>query len=161
VQSEWSLWTRDIEAEVLGTARRLGVGIVPFSPLGRGFLTGAITSADSFAEDDFRRDHPRFQSDNLAANLRLVELLRTLAAELGATPGQVALAWLLAQGPDVVPIPGTKRRSYLEENVGALAVELGDEELARLAEALPPGAAAGTRYPQAGYTYGETPEPPG
>ena len=143
---------------MLGVARELGVGIVPFSPLGRGFLTGAITSPADFAEDDFRRDHPRFQGEAFQANLRLVEAVRALAAEKGATPGQLALAWVLAQGPDVVPIPGTKRRSYLEENVGGLAVGLTAADLARLADIAPPGAAVGTRYADAAYAYGDSPE---
>jgi aryl-alcohol dehydrogenase-like predicted oxidoreductase len=158
LQSEWSLWTRDLEREVLGVARQHGVGIVPFSPLGRGFLTGAITSPADFGEDDFRRNQPRFQGEAFAANLRLVDAVRDLAAEKGATAGQLALAWVLAQGDDVVPIPGTKRRSYLEENAGAAAVELSGDDLARLAEIAPPGAAEGTRYPDAGYTYGDSPE---
>ena len=166
LQSEWSLWTRDLETAggrgageetVLGVARELGVGIVPFSPLGRGFLTGAITSPDDFGEDDFRRNQPRFQGEAFAANLRLVDAVRTMAAEKGVTPGQLALAWVLAQGDDVVPIPGTKRRAYLEENVGAAAVELSPEDLARLEAIAPPGAAEGTRYPDAGYSYGDSP----
>jgi aryl-alcohol dehydrogenase-like predicted oxidoreductase len=158
LQSEWSLWTRDLEGEVLDVARQHGVGIVPFSPLGRGFLTGAITSPADFGEDDFRRNQPRFQGEAFAANLRLVEAVRELAAEKGATAGQLALAWVLAQGDDVVPIPGTKRRSYLEENAGAAAIELTDDDLARLAAIAPPGAAEGTRYPDAGYSYGDSPE---
>src|SRR5580693_7289941 len=116
LQSEWSLWTRDLESDVLATARRLGIGIVPFSPLGRGFLTGAITSPEDFGEDDFRRNNPRFQGENFETNLRLVDEVREMAAGKGCTPGQLALAWVMAQGDDVVPIPGTKRRSYLEEN---------------------------------------------
>jgi aryl-alcohol dehydrogenase-like predicted oxidoreductase len=158
LQSEWSLWTRDLEGEVLGVAREHGIGLVPYSPLGRGFLTGAITSPDDFAEDDFRRGHPRFTGEAFDTNLRLVEAVRELAAEKGATPGQLALAWVLARGPDVVPIPGTKRRAYLEENVGAAAVELTPADLARLDEIAPPGAAAGGRYVNAGYTYGDSPE---
>jgi aryl-alcohol dehydrogenase-like predicted oxidoreductase len=158
LQSEWSLWTRDLEAEVLAVAREHGIGIVPFSPLGRGFLTGAITSPDDFAEDDWRRGHPRFTGEAFAANLRLVDAVRELAAQKGASPGQLALAWVLAQGEDVVPIPGTKRRSYLEENVGALDVELTADDLARLDAIAPPGAAAGTRYADAGYSYGDSPE---
>ncbi|MGY1653011.1 aldo/keto reductase [Geodermatophilus sp. SYSU D01119] len=158
LQSEWSLWTRDLEREVLGVAREAGIGIVPFSPLGRGFLTGAITSPDDFAEDDWRRTHPRFTGEAFAANLRLVDAVRAMAEERGCTPGQLALAWVLAQGPDVVPIPGTKRRSYLEENAGALAVELSPEDLARLGEIAPPGVAVGGRYADAGYAYGDSPE---
>jgi aryl-alcohol dehydrogenase-like predicted oxidoreductase len=158
LQSEWSLWTRDLEQEVLGVARELGIGIVPFSPLGRGFLTGAITSPDDFGEDDFRRGHPRFTGEAFAANLRLVDEVRALAAEKGVTPGQLALAWVLAQGDDVVPIPGTKRRRYLEENVGAVAVQLSADDLARLDAIAPPGVAVGGRYVNASYAYGDSPE---
>jgi aryl-alcohol dehydrogenase-like predicted oxidoreductase len=158
LQSEWSLWTRDLEAEVLGAAREHGIGIVPFSPLGRGFLTGAITSPADFAEDDWRRTHPRFTGEAFTANLRLVEAVRAMAEEKGVTAGQLALAWVLAQGPDVVPIPGTKRRSYLEENVGAAGVQLTDEDLTRLGEIAPPGVAAGGRYADAAYAYGDSPE---
>ena len=158
LQSEWSLWTRDLEGEVLGVAREHGIGIVPFSPLGRGFLTGAITSPDDFAEDDWRRTHPRFTGEAFTANLRLVDAVRAMAEEKGVTAGQLALAWVLAQGQDVVPIPGTKRRSYLEENVGAAGVQLGADDLARLAEIAPPGVAAGGRYADSGYAYGDSPE---
>ena len=158
LQSEWSLWTRDLEQEVLAVAREHGIGIVPFSPLGRGFLTGAITSPADFAEDDWRRTHPRFTGEAFTANLRLVEAVRAMAEEKGVTAGQLALAWVLAQGEDVVPIPGTKRRSYLEENVGAVAVELGADDLARLGEIAPPGIAAGGRYADADYAYGNSPE---
>jgi aryl-alcohol dehydrogenase-like predicted oxidoreductase len=158
LQSEWSMWTRDLEAEVVGVAREHGIGIVPFSPLGRGFLTGAITSPADFAEDDWRRTHPRFTGEAFTANLRLVDAARELAAEKGATPGQLALAWVMAQGDDVVPIPGTKRRSYLEENVGAVGVELTADDLARLDAIAPPGAAVGGRYANAAYTYGDSPE---
>jgi aryl-alcohol dehydrogenase-like predicted oxidoreductase len=158
LQSEWSLWTRDLESEVLGVARQHGIGIVPFSPLGRGFLTGAITSPADFAEDDWRRTHPRFTGEAFTANLRLVDGVRELAAEKGVTPGQLALAWVMAQGDDVVPIPGTKRRSYLEENVGAAAVELTRQDLARLDAIAPPGVAVGGRYANAAYAYGDSPE---
>jgi aryl-alcohol dehydrogenase-like predicted oxidoreductase len=158
LQSEWSLWTRDLEEEVLPVARELGVAVVPFSPLGRGFLTGAIRSPDDFADDDFRRNQPRFQGTAFAANLLLVEAVRELAEEKGATPGQLALAWVMAQGDDVVPIPGTKRRSYLEENVGAAAVRLSTDDLARLEAIAAPGAAEGSRYADAGYRYGDSPE---
>src|SRR3954463_16442868 len=158
LQSEWSLWTRDLETEVLGVAREHGVGIVPFSPLGRGFLTGAITSPADFAEDDWRRTHPRFTGAAFPANLRLVEAVRAMAEEKGVTAGQLALAWVLAQGEDVVPIPGTKRRSYLEENVGAAGVGLTAEDLARLGEIAPPGVAEGGRYADAAYAYGNSPE---
>jgi aryl-alcohol dehydrogenase-like predicted oxidoreductase len=158
LQSEWSLWTRDLESEVLAVAREHGIGIVPFSPLGRGFLTGAITSPADFAEDDWRRTHPRFTGEAFTANLRLVEAVRAMAEEKGVTPGQLALAWVLAQGEDVVPIPGTKRRSYLEENVGAAGVQLNADDLARLAEIAPPGVAEGGRYADASYAYGNSPE---
>ncbi len=158
LQSEWSLWTRDLEAEVLGVAREHGIGIVPFSPLGRGFLTGAIRSPEDFGEDDWRRGHPRFTGEAFAANLRLVDAVRAMAEEKGCPPGQLALAWVLAQGDDVVPIPGTKRRSYLEENVGAAAVELSDDDLARLGDIAPPGVAVGRRYVDSSYAYGDSPE---
>ncbi|HEY0126069.1 MAG TPA: aldo/keto reductase [Blastococcus sp.] len=160
LQSEWSLWTRDLEEEVLAVAREHGIGVVPFSPLGRGFLTGAITSPADFAEDDWRRTHPRFTGDAFAANLRLVDAVRELAAGKGATPGQLALAWVLAQGEDVVPIPGTKRRNYLEENVAAAAVELTADDLARLDAIAPPGVAVGGRYANSAYVYGDSPERP-
>lgn len=158
LQSEWSLWTRDLEGEVLAVAREHGIGIVPFSPLGRGFLTGAIANPADFGEDDFRRNQPRFQGEAFDANLRLVEAVGDLAAERGVTAAQLALAWTLAQGNDVVPIPGTKRRAYLEENAGAAAVELTPDDLARLEAIVPPGAAAGSRYPDAAYAYGDSPE---
>lgn len=147
LQSEYSLWTRDPEHEVLAACRRLGVGFVPYSPLGRGFLTGAIKRPEDFAEDDYRRMSPRFQGENFARNLALVEKVKALAAEIGCTPGQLALAWVLAQGDDIVPIPGTKRRRYLDENVGALAVRLSPAQLAALDAAFPFNAAAGDRYP--------------
>jgi aryl-alcohol dehydrogenase-like predicted oxidoreductase len=140
-------------------AREHGIGIVPFSPLGRGFLTGAITSPDDFAADDFRRDHPRFSGEAFAANLRLVEAVRVMATERGVSAGQLALAWVLAQGGDVVPIPGTKRRSYLEENVASAAVQLSAEDLAQLGEIAPPGVAEGGRYANAAYAYGDSPLP--
>lgn len=158
LQSEWSLWTRDLEEEVLGVAREHGIGIVPFSPLGRGFLTGAIRSPEDFGEDDWRRGHPRFTGEAFATNLRLVDAVRELAEAKGVTAGQLALAWVLAQGDDVVPIPGTKRRAYLEENVAAAAVELSAEDLARLDAIAPPGVAAGGRYVDSGYAYGDSPE---
>ncbi|RYZ31972.1 MAG: aldo/keto reductase, partial [Propionibacteriaceae bacterium] len=145
LQTEYSLWTRDLETEILPLLRDLGIGLVPYSPLGRGFLTGTITSTDDLAPDDFRRRNPRFVGDALQANLGIVEAVRALAETKGATPGQVALAWVLAQGDDVVPIPGTKRVTYLEENVAAAAVELSADDLARLDEAVP--AAVGERYP--------------
>jgi aryl-alcohol dehydrogenase-like predicted oxidoreductase len=160
LQSEWSLWTRDLEDEVVPTARELGIGLVPFSPLGRGFLTGAIKSPDDFGEDDFRKFNPRFQGENFAKNLELVDAVRALAADKGCTPGQLALAWVMAQGDDVVPIPGTKRRVYLEENVGACDVTITDEDKKRLDEIAPVGVAAGGRYlASAGLatTYGDSP----
>jgi aryl-alcohol dehydrogenase-like predicted oxidoreductase len=132
LQSEYSLWTRDVEAEVLPVVRELGIGFVPYSPLGRGFLTGTIRSLDGFDEEDFRRNNPRFAGENLQANIRIVEQVDAVAAAVGATPGQVALAWLLAQGDDIVPIPGTKRIAYLEENAAADAVRLSPEHLAAL-----------------------------
>ena len=158
LQSEWSLWTRDLEPEVLGVARELGIGLVPYSPLGRGFLTGAIRTPADFAEDDWRRRMPRFQGEAFTANLRLVDAVRALAEEKGATAGQLALAWVMAQGRDVVPIPGTKRRRNLEENVGAAAAELTEEDLARLAEIAPPDVAQGARYAATGPGYGDSPE---
>jgi aryl-alcohol dehydrogenase-like predicted oxidoreductase len=147
LQSEWSLFTRGIEDEIVPAARELGVGIVPYSPIGRGFLTGQYASVDDLAEDDFRRYQPRFQGDNLEANLRLVERLKEIAEEAGHSPVQIALAWLLAQGDDLAPIPGTKRVRYLEENVAAADIELSDQQLEALDEAMPVGAAAGDRYP--------------
>lgn len=146
LQSEWSLWTRDLEEEVLPTARRLGIGIVPYSPLGRGFLTGAITGLQDFSPDDFRRTNPRFQGENFQHNLEMVAEVRRLAEEHQATAGQVALAWLLARGDDVVPIPGTKRRKYLEENVTAYALTLSQQDLQRLETLAPRGAWSGARY---------------
>jgi aryl-alcohol dehydrogenase-like predicted oxidoreductase len=150
VQTEWSLWSRDIEAEIVPTCRELGIGLVPYSPLGRGFLTGKITSTADLAQDDFRRYNPRFAEGNIDRNVAIVEALRALAAERGVTAGQLALAWVQHQGSDVVPIPGTKRRTYLEENVAAVGIALSAEELARIEEAVPVGAVAGTRYPEAG-----------
>jgi aryl-alcohol dehydrogenase-like predicted oxidoreductase len=146
LQTEYSLWTRDPEEEILPTVRELGIGFVPYSPLGRGFLTGRFQRTDDLAEDDFRRGHPRFQGANLERNVELVERVRAIAAGKGVTAGQLALAWVLAQGEDVAPIPGTKRVRYLEENAGALDVELGEDDLRALDEAAPRGAAAGDRY---------------
>ena len=145
-QYEWSLFTRDLEDEVLATLRELGIGVVAYSPLGRGILSGRVTSPDDFGEDDFRRDHPRFSGENFDRNLELVGRVKELAAGKGATPSQLAIAWVLAQGDDVVPIPGTKRRRYLEENAGALEVELTGEDLAAIEEVTPRGSAAGARY---------------
>jgi aryl-alcohol dehydrogenase-like predicted oxidoreductase len=149
VQTEYSLWSREVEVEVLPVLRELGIGLVPYSPLGRGFLTGEIQKFEDFAPDDYRRFSPRFQGDNFNKNLRLVNHLRDLAKLKGVSAGQLALAWVLAQGDDLVPIPGTKRVKYLDENVGALDVTLDADELRHLDELLPLGAAAGTRYPEA------------
>ena len=147
LQSEYSLWTRDPEAEVLPTVRELGIGFVAYSPLGRGFLSGRIRSTDDLDERDFRRRGPRFQEENLRRNLELVAKVEELAAEKGATPSQVALAWVLTRGDDIVPIPGTKRVGYLEENAAAAAIELSPEDVERLERAFPLGIAAGDRYP--------------
>jgi aryl-alcohol dehydrogenase-like predicted oxidoreductase len=146
LQSEYSLWERGIEAEVLPTVRRLGIGLVPYCPLGRGFLTGQAKAAEDYPADDYRRQDPRFQGANFAANMAAASVVRQVASEKGATPGQVALAWLLAQGEDIVPIPGTKRVAYLEENAAAAGLTLNFDELSRLSAALPPGATAGPRY---------------
>jgi aryl-alcohol dehydrogenase-like predicted oxidoreductase len=147
LQTEYSLWTRDVEEEILPTLRELGIGLVAYSPLGRGFLTGRFSSPDDFPEDDFRRHNPRFQGENFYANLRLVDRVKELAREKDCSPGQLALAWVLHQGEDIVPIPGTKRRAYLEENVQATELELSEEDLHALDEAAPAGAAQGDRYP--------------
>jgi aryl-alcohol dehydrogenase-like predicted oxidoreductase len=147
LQSEWSLWSRDVEDGVIDTARQLGIGIVAYSPLGRGFLTGQITSPDDFPEGDFRKFLPRFRGESFEKNIALVERVRALAGEKGCTPGQLALAWVLSRGNDVVPIPGTKRRSYLAENVAALDVELTPSDLADIEAVFPTGAASGDRYP--------------
>jgi len=147
LQTEYSLWSRDPEAEILPTVRELGIGFVAYAPLGRGFLTGAIRSVDELDERDFRRRGPRFQEENLQHNLELVSVVEALAAEKGAKPSQIALAWVLSRGDDIVPIPGTKRRSYLEENAAAAKIELTPAELERLEQAFPAGAAAGERYP--------------
>jgi aryl-alcohol dehydrogenase-like predicted oxidoreductase len=146
LQTEYSLWSRDPETEILPTIRELGIGFVPYSPLGRGFLTGQFKSPDDLPADDYRRNAPRFQGEAFQKNLDLVGEIERLAADKGCTPAQLALAWVLAQGKDVVPIPGTKRRKYLEDNLGALDVTLSAAELARIDEVLPPGAAEGTRY---------------
>ena len=148
LQSEWSLWTRDVEEnDVLATVRELGIGFVAYSPIGRGFLSGEIRTVDDLAPDDFRRHNPRFQGENLTKNLELVDKVREIAAEKGVTATQLALAWVLAQGEDVVPIPGTKRVRYLEENAAAADVVLDKEDLQRLDEVVPVGVAAGDRYP--------------
>jgi len=146
LQSEWSLWTRDPEEAVLPTVRELRIGFVAYSPLGRGFLAGRFSSPDELADDDFRRNHPRMQGENFEQNRRLAERVRDLAAAKGCTPAQLALAWVLSRGDDVVPIPGTKRRTYLEQNAAASAITLTEDELRELDEAFPPGAAAGPRY---------------
>jgi len=150
LQSEYSLWTRDVEAQILPTIRELGIGLVPYSPLGRGFLTGALTSNEGLAKDDFRRGLPRFQGEALASNLSLVEALTLIAAEKGITPAQLALAWLLHQGGDIAPIPGTTKISRLEENLGAVEVALSADDLARIAAAVPETAIEGERYSEAG-----------
>ena len=150
VQTELSLWSRDAEAEVLPAVRELGIGYVAYSPLGRGFLTGQITSPEDFPEDDFRRFHPRFTGENFEKNIQLVREVEGMAQDKGCTTAQLALAWVLAQGDDIVPIPGTKRRRYLDENIDALDVRLSEDELRRLDEILPPGAAAGERYHERG-----------
>jgi aryl-alcohol dehydrogenase-like predicted oxidoreductase len=160
LQSEWSLWTRDLETEVLPVARRLGVGIVPFSPLGRGFLTGQITSTEDFEDGDFRKGNPRFKGENFSQNLELVRQVQDLAAAKACTPGQLALAWVLAAGDDVVPIPGTKRRTYLEDNAGSVTVELSQADLEKLQALSPAGAWAGDRYPASTSSgYGDSPLP--
>ena len=148
LQSEYSLWSRDPEEAVLPTCRELGIGFVAYSPLGRGFLTGQIKSFDDFAPDDYRRISPRFQGANFAKNLDLVRRVEQIAAEKGCTPAQLALAWVLAREEDIVPIPGTKRRKYLEEDVSALDVQLTQEDLRRIDQAFPAGAAVGSRYPE-------------
>ena len=147
LQSEWSLWTRGVEDEVLPTCRELGIGIVPFSPLGRGFLTGAVTSAAQLGDADMRARFPRFAEGNFEHNLALVRALRRMGESKGATPGQLALAWVQAKGPDVVPIPGTRRRSYLEENVAAATIQLSEEDISAIESAA--GDVAGDRYPEA------------
>jgi len=146
LQSEYSLWTRDPEGEILGTCRELGIGFVPYSPLGRGILTGQVKSAE-FGPKDFRRISPRFQGDNFQKNLALVTRVEQIASEKRCTPAQLALAWVLAQGDDIVPIPGTKRRTYLDQNIGALDVTLTASDIRRIDEAIPRGAAVGARYP--------------
>jgi aryl-alcohol dehydrogenase-like predicted oxidoreductase len=147
LQSEYSIWTRDPEGEILAACRELGIGLVPYSPLGRGILTGQVKSAD-FGPKDFRRISPRFQGENFNKNLELVQRIEKIAAEKGCTPAQLALAWVLAQGDDIVPIPGTKRRTYLDQNLGALDVKLTATDLKRIDELAPRGAAVGARYPE-------------
>ena len=147
LQTEYSLWTRDPEEQILPTVRELGIGFVPYSPLGRGFLSRRFQSPDDIPEGDFRRNNPRFQGENFRRNMELVDRIEEIAGEKGVKPGQLALAWVMAQGDDIVPIPGTKRREYLEENVAAADIELSDDDLRRIDEAAPAGAAAGERYP--------------
>jgi aryl-alcohol dehydrogenase-like predicted oxidoreductase len=148
LQTEYSLWTRDPEDQILPTTRELGIAFVAYSPLGRGFLTGQIKRFEDFAPDDYRRFSPRFQGENFQKNLDLVARVESIAKEENCTPGQLALAWLLAQGDDIIPIPGTKRRKYLEENFGSLSVKLSADDLRRIDEAAPHGAASGERYPE-------------
>jgi aryl-alcohol dehydrogenase-like predicted oxidoreductase len=159
LQSEWSLWTRDLEADVLGTARRLRIGIVPFCPLGRGYLTGAVADDSMFDPTDVRYSKPRFQQDVMPQNRALVEQIGEVAREAGCTPAQLLLAWLLHQGTDVVPIPGTKRRSYLEENAAADEIVLSPAVVARLSALTADGQVHGGRYANAAYTYGDSPVP--
>ena len=147
VQTEYSLWTRDPEREVLATCRELGIGFVAYSPLGRGFLTGQIKSLNDLHQTDWRRGAPRFQGQNLQKNLEIIRHVETLAKQKGCSPAQLALAWVLAKGEDIIPIAGTKRRKYLEENIGALQLALSPEEIREIDEAIPPGSAAGDRYP--------------
>jgi aryl-alcohol dehydrogenase-like predicted oxidoreductase len=149
LQTEYSLWSRDPEDGILTACRELGIGFVAYSPLGRGFLTGQIQRFEDLGEDDYRRHSPRFQGENFQRNLDLVARIREIAASKGCTPAQLALAWMMAQGEDIVPIPGTKRRKYLEENAGAMDVTLTEDDLRRIDEVAPRGAAAGTRYPEA------------
>jgi aryl-alcohol dehydrogenase-like predicted oxidoreductase len=146
LQSEYSLWERNLEADVLPAIRELGIGLVPFSPLGRGFLTGEVKRAEEYPEGDFRRGDPRYQGENFDANVRAAEAVREVARSLGVKPGQVAIAWLLHKGPDIVPIPGTKRVKYLEENVAAASVSLDAAQVSALDEALAPGKVSGPRY---------------
>src|SRR5256714_6415689 len=146
LQSEYSLWERNLEPRIIPLLRELGIGLVPFAPLGRGFLTGAVKRAEEYPETDFRHNDPRYQGENFDANMRAASAVREVAEQKGATPGQIALAWLLHKGPDIVPIPGTKRRTHLEDNVGATAVSLSDEEMSRLDAALSPENVAGPRY---------------
>ncbi len=150
LQTEYSLWTRDVEQEILPACRELGIGFVPYSPLGRGFFSAKITSSDSLPEGDVRRSHPRFQSENLSENLKLLSSVKRIADAKKCAPAQVALAWVLSRGTDIAPIPGTKRRTYLRENLGALQVRLGKDDLDALDAAFPAGVTHGTRYPEGG-----------
>jgi len=153
LQSEYSLWTRDPEDEILPATRELGIAFVAYSPLGRGFLTGQIRKFEDLEADDYRRNSPRFQGENFQKNIDLVARVESIAREKHCTPGQLALAWLLAQGKDIIPIPGTKRRKYLEENAGALGVKLTTEDLRRINDVAPKGAASGPRYPETMMTF--------
>jgi len=153
LQSEYSLWERNLEPRIIPLLRELGIGLVPFSPLGRGFLAGNVKRAEEYPENDFRRGDPRFQGENFEANQRAAAAVRDMAAHKDATPGQIALAWLLHKGGDIVPIPGTKRRTYLEENAGAASIALTAAEMERLDAALPPGAVAGPRYSERGMAW--------
>src|SRR6266540_7220527 len=146
LQSEYSLWERNLESDIIPALRELGIGLVPFSPLGRGFLTGEVKRAEEYPEGDFRRGDPRYQGENFDANMRAAETVREVARSLGVKPGQVAIAWLLHKGPDIVPIPGTKRVKYLEENVAAASISLDATQMSTLGEALAPGKVAGPRY---------------
>ncbi|HMK23106.1 MAG TPA: aldo/keto reductase [Terriglobales bacterium] len=148
LQTEYSLWTRDPEDEILATCRELGVGFVAYSPLGRGFLTGRFKRFEDFPADDYRRFSPRFQGENFQKNLDMVKQVEEIAKEKGCTPSQLALAWVMAQGKEIVPIPGTKRRKYMEENAGAADVQLSEQDLQMMGAVFPSGAAAGTRYPE-------------
>ncbi len=150
LQTEYSLWSRDVEEKILPVCRELGIGFVPYSPLGRGFLTGAIQKPDDLAANDWRRNNPRFQQENLQRNLEIVRRIEKMAQRKKCKPSQLALAWVMAQGEDIVPIPGTKRRSYLEENAASLKIQLTKEDLAELAAAAPKGGTAGARYPEPG-----------
>ncbi len=150
LQTEYSLWSRDPEAEILPTCRQLGIGFVAYSPLGRGFLTGRFQRPEDFAEDDFRRNHPRFTGENLQRNLKLADTVKEMAGQKGCSPAALALAWVLAQNPHIVPIPGTKHLPYLKENLGGAAVRLAPDELRRLNDSFPPGAASGDRYHERG-----------
>src|SRR5262249_16782435 len=146
LQSEYSLWERNLEPEIIPFLREAGIGLVPFSPLGRGFLTGTAKPAEDYPESDFRRRDPRFQRGNFEANMKAAEVGRGIAGEKGAKPGQIALAWLLHKGDDIVPIPGTKRRTYLEENIAAADIDLSAEDMSRIDSSLPPDAISGPRY---------------
>ena len=150
LQTEYSLWSREPEAELLPLVKQLGIGFVPYSPLGRGFLTGAITKPDDLEADDWRRNNPRFQGDNFSKNLKLVDEIKAMAGKKGCTASQLALAWVLAQGDFIAPIPGTKRRTYLEDNIGAVGVKLSADDMAQIDQIMPKNAAAGERYPEAG-----------